>query len=151
LRFKEHPPLDSVSNGIIYFYAPVLLGASFGATIFEIPIQTYFITACVMGIHSFSTVMDYSADKLVGDRTFAVVLGKRAASLFTMVVFTVTYFFSVFQGMIVGYFLIFCAVLAGIITVMPSEKLAKYFFYAIGVGFGVVAVFEVFRYMAYFY
>ena len=53
--------------------------------------------------------------------------------------------------MIVGYFLIFCAVLAGIIIVRPSEKLAMYFFYSIGVGFGVVAVFEVLRYLAFFY
>ncbi|MFX1319565.1 MAG: UbiA family prenyltransferase [Promethearchaeota archaeon] len=151
LRFKEHPPLDSISNGILYFYAPVLLGASFGATLFDIPIQAYLITACVMGIHSFSTVMDYSADKLVGDRTFAVVLGKRAASLFTLVMFIIAYIFAGFQGMIVGYFLIFCALLAVIITILPLERLAKYFFYAIGVGFGVVAVLEVLRYLAVFY
>jgi 4-hydroxybenzoate polyprenyltransferase len=143
--------LDSISNGIIYFYAPVLLGASFGATFFDIPVQVYFITACVMGIHSFSTVMDYNADKLVGDRTFAVVLGKRTASLFTVVMFIIAYFFSGFQGMIVGYFLIFCAFLAAIITIIPSERLAKYFFYAIGVGFAMVAVFEVFRYLTFFY
>ncbi len=151
LRFKERPPLDSISNGILYFYAPVLIGASFGATLFDIPIQAYLITACVMGIHSFSTVMDYNADKLVGDRTFAVVLGKRTASLFALVVFILAYIFSGFQGMIVGYFLILCALLAGIITIIPSERIAKYFFYAIGVGFGVVAVFEVLRYMAFFY
>lgn len=151
LRFKEHPPLDSISNGILYFYAPVLLGASFGATFFDIPIQAYLITACVMGIHSFSTVMDYSADKLVGDQTFAVALGKRAAALFTVAVFIIAYIFAGFQGMIVGYFLIFCALLAGIITILPSERLTKYFFYAIGVGFGVVAVFEVLRYLAFFY
>lgn len=151
LRFKERPPLDSVSNGILYFYAPVLLGASYGATLVDIPVQAYFITACVMGIHSFSTIMDYTADKQVGDRTFAVVFGKRMASLFTVTVFTIAYFFSGFQGMIVGYFLVFCAVLAGIIIVRPSEKLAKYFFYSIGVGFGVVAVLEVLRYLAFFY
>jgi len=151
LRFKERPPLDSISNGILYFYAPVLIGASFGATLFDIPIQAYLITICVMGIHSFSTVMDYSADKLVGDRTFAVVLGKRTASLFAVIVFIIAYIFSGFQGMIVGYFLILCALLAGIITIIPSERIAKYFFYAIGVGFSVVAVFEVLRYMAFFY
>ncbi len=151
LRLKERPPLDSISNGILYFYAPVLLGASFNATLFDIPIQAYFITACVIGIHSFSTVMDYSADKTAGDRTFAVVLGKRTASLFTFIVFIIAYLFSGFQGMIVGYFLIFCAVSSGIITVVPAEKWAQYFFYAMGIGFGVVAVFEVLRYLTYFY
>ncbi|MFW9984833.1 MAG: UbiA family prenyltransferase [Candidatus Odinarchaeota archaeon] len=151
LRFKERPPLDSFSNGIIYFFAPVLLGTSFGATLLDIPIQAYFITVCVMGIHSFSTVMDYSADKLAGDRTFAVVLRKRTASFFTVIVFTIAYFFSGFQGSVVGYFLIFCASLAGIITFVPSEKLAKYFFYSMGIGFSIVGVYEMLRYFAFFY
>lgn len=151
LRFKERPPLDSFSNGIIYFYAPVLLGASFGTTLLDIPIQAYFITACVMGIHSFSTVMDYSADRLAGDRTFAVALSKRVASFFTVVVFTIAYFFSGFQGSVVGYFLVFCSLLAGIITVVPSEKFAKYFFYSMGIGFSVVGVYEILRYLAFFY
>jgi hypothetical protein len=52
--------------------------------------------------------------------------------------------------MSVGYFLIFCAVLAVVIALVPSEKWAKYFFYAMGVGFGVVAVFEVLRYLSFF-
>ena len=151
LRFKQWPPLDSVSNGILYFYAPVLLGASFGATLFDLPLQVYFITAGVMGVHSFSTIMDYSADQLVGERTFATVYGKRAASIFTVVVFTIGYLFAGFQGMIVGYFLLFCAGLAVVITIVPSEKWARYFFYAMGVGFGVVAVAEVFRYLGIFF
>ncbi|MFX1564904.1 MAG: UbiA family prenyltransferase [Promethearchaeota archaeon] len=151
LRFKQWPPMDSVSNGILYFYAPVILGASFGATIFQIPIQVYFITAGVMGIHSFSTIMDYSADKLVEERTFATVYGKRGAAFFTVCVFVVAYFFSGFQGMIVGYYLLFCVILAALIILVPSEKWAQYFFYTIGIGFGVVAVFEVFRYLMYFY
>jgi 4-hydroxybenzoate polyprenyltransferase len=151
LRFKERPPLDSFSNGIIYFYTPVLLGASFGATLLDIPIQAYFITACVIGIHSFSTIMDYSADKLAGDRTFAVIFGKRAASFFMVIIFTIAYFFSGFQGTVVGNFLIFCASLAGIITVVPSEKYSKYFFYSMGIGFGVVGVYEMLRYLAFFY
>ena len=150
IRFKQWPPMDSVSNGILYFYAPVLLGASFGATLFDLPIQVYFITAGVMGIHSFSTIMDYTADQLVGERTFATVYGKRAASIFSVVVFSIGYLFSGFQGMIVGYFLLFCAVLAVIIAILPYEKWARYFFYAMGVGFGVVAVAEVLRYLGIF-
>jgi 4-hydroxybenzoate polyprenyltransferase len=151
LRFKQWPPMDSVSNGILYFYAPVLLGASYGAVIFQVPIQVYFITAGVMGIHSFSTIMDYSADKLVGERTFATVYGKRVASLFTIGVFLVAYFLAGFQGMIVGYYLLFCVVLVALIAIVPSEKWARYCFYTIGIGFGVVAVFEVVRYLTYFY
>lgn len=149
-RLKERPPLDSISNGIIYYYAPVVLGASFGITFLNLPIQVYYITACVMGIHSFSTIMDYSPDKLAGDRTFAVVFGKRMASLFTVIVFLLAFFFSGFLGTLVGYYLLFCAVLAGIITVVPSEKMAKYCFYLFGAVFVVVALFEVQRYLTFF-
>jgi 4-hydroxybenzoate polyprenyltransferase len=149
LRFKERPPLDSLSNGIIYYYAPVLLGASFGITLLYLPIQVYYITACVMGIHSFSTVMDYSVDKMAGDTTFAVVFGKRVASLFTLIVFTVAFFFSGFLGTVVAYYLLFSAILAGIITIVPSEKFAEYFFYLIGIAFVIIAALEVLRYLSF--
>lgn len=151
LRLKEKPPLDSFSNGIIYYYAPLLLGVSYGAAFFDIPIQAYYILACVTGIHSFSTVMDYGPDKLAGDRTFAVAFGKRAASLFTVIVFAIAFLFSSFQGSAVGYYLLFCAILSGIITVVPSERLARYFFYSIGLAFMVVAIIEVQRYLVFFY
>lgn len=151
LRFKEKPPLDSFSNGIIYYYAPLLLGVSYGATFLDIPIQVYYILACVMGVHSFSTVMDYGPDKLAGARTFAVAFGKRAASLFTVIVFTIAFLFSGFQGSAVGCYLISCAVLSGIITVVPSERAARYFFYSMGLAFIVVAIIEVQRYLTFFY
>jgi 4-hydroxybenzoate polyprenyltransferase len=151
LRFKERPPLDSFSNGIIYYYAPLLLGVSYGAGFFDIPLGAYYILACVMGIHSFSTVMDYGPDKLAGDKTFAVAFGKRAASLFTAIVFTIAFLFSGFQGTAVACYLLFCVTLSGIITVAPSEQVARYFFYAIGLAFIVVAVFEVQRYLTFFH
>lgn len=147
LRLKERPPLDSFSNGIIYWFAPILIGSSFYATIFDIYITAYFIAACIMGIHAFSTVMDYSADKMVGDRTFAVVFGKRPAALFTTIIFIISYFFSGYQRTVVGYYLLFCSILSVIITLYPSEKWAARFFYTIGAGFIIVAILEVQRYV----
>lgn len=60
LRLKEKPPLDSFSNGILYFYAPFLMGFSFGGHILMLPPKIYFVTLATMGIHSLSTIMDYT-------------------------------------------------------------------------------------------
>lgn len=140
LRLKERPPLDSISNGFIYFYAPVVLGASYSVPPFEIPFQLYFITVCVMSVHSLGTIMDYSVDKMVGDRTLAVVFGKRAASLFSLLIFTWAYFFAGYQGTVVHPYLLLCSMLAFFITLYPSERLTTAFFYIMGIGFIIVAI-----------
>jgi len=147
LRLKERPPLDSFSNCIFYWYAPILIGASYYATIFDIYITVYFIMACLMGIHSFSTILDYSVDKMAGDRTFAVVFGKRSASLFAAITFIVSYFFSGYQRTVVGIYMLFCAMLSIIITIYPSEKWAARFFYSMGAAFIIVGILEVQRYI----
>ncbi len=139
LRLKERPPFDSVSNGFIYYCAPVMIGASYGTIPFNAPLQLYLITIAVMGIHSFSTVTDYSADKAVGDRTFAVVFGKRAAALFSLLVFTASYFFAGYQGTVINWYLLLLMILSFIIILYPSERLATVFFYTIGAAFVVVA------------
>lgn len=140
LRFKEKPLLDSFSNGILYFFAPFVMGFSFNDTILDIPIKTYLITACVMGIHSFSTIMDYSIDKKVGDKTFAVVFGKRMASLFALVIFVLTLIFAKFETAIINYYLIFCTVLFLIISIFPSEKLASLSFKLVFIGFIITTI-----------
>jgi 4-hydroxybenzoate polyprenyltransferase len=141
LRLKERPPFDSVSNGFIYYFAPVMLGSSFGTVGFNAPLQLYIITLAVMGIHSFSTVTDYSVDKEVGDRTFAVVYGKRAAALFSLIVFAIAYFAPTgYQGTVINWYLLLLMILSFIIILYPSERLATVFFYTIGAAFVVVAV-----------
>ncbi|MFX1474382.1 MAG: UbiA family prenyltransferase [Promethearchaeota archaeon] len=139
LRLKERPPLDSISNGVIYYLAPIVIGVSYGTIPFNAPVQLYLITIAVMGIHSFSTVTDYSADKEVGDKTFAVVFGKRAAALFSLVVFAISYFFAGYQGTVINWYLLLLMIFSVIIIVYPSERLATVLFYTIGAAFIVVA------------
>jgi 4-hydroxybenzoate polyprenyltransferase len=86
VRLKERPPFDSISNGVLFFLA-FSLGYSFGGDIWDIPLKIYFVAFCVMGIHSFGTVMDYRVDKKAGQKTLAVVFGKRAASIFSFAAF----------------------------------------------------------------
>jgi 4-hydroxybenzoate polyprenyltransferase len=135
LRLKERPPLDSFSNGIIYFFAPFLIGFSFNGTIFDIPMKIYAITACVMGIHAFCTIVDYSADKKVGDKTFATIFGKRLPSLFALIVFIIALLFAEIETKIINYYLLFCSILFFIIFLYPKEKLAYIFSKLVFIGF----------------
>ena len=139
IRLKEKPPLDSFSNGILYFFAPFLLGFSFGSSFLNLTVEIYLITVCVMGIHSFSTIMDYSTDKKVGDKTFAVVFGKRSAALSSLVLFMLAIFFAKVRALFKFYFII-CSLFFIIIFIFPTEKVAGLFLKLIFLGFIAVAV-----------
>ena len=143
LRFKEKPPLDSFVNGIIYFFAPFLLGFSFSSSIFfnagtNVLIGVCLMTAMVMGFHAYSTIMDYSIDKKIGVKTFATIFGKRSASFFALLVSILTLFFanaSILFKPVTYYFFGFCSLLFFITLVFPSEKLARRGFYLLWAGF----------------
>ena len=127
IRFKELPPLDSISNGAL-FYLAFALGYSYGREIFEIPLKIYFVAICVMGIHSFGAVMDYSADKVASVRTIAVVLGKRAASIFSCLAFLSALLFADIGRPYINYYFAFCSIIFLIAAVFPSERLASVLF-----------------------
>ena len=148
IRFKELPPLDSVVNGIIYLLGPALLGWSYSGNILELPSRTYCYALCVAGIHSFSTVMDYTPDKQAGSRTFAVVFGKRAAAFAALI----TYVVPILLVDLPTYgnaFLLFWGSLALLVFIYPSEVLAKVLFYAILLSFvlGIVIVGHMYRWI----
>jgi 4-hydroxybenzoate polyprenyltransferase len=46
-----------------------------------------------MGVHAYSTIGDYKADKKAGYKTFATVFGKRSAVFCAFLTFTMTLFF----------------------------------------------------------
>ncbi len=148
LRLKEKPPLDSVSNSIIYYYAPFLIGASYNSTIFHFPVHVYVIFGSVMGIHSFSTVMDYTADKLVGSKTFAVVFGKRIAAFFALALFCLTLLFPGFQIAPIAFYLIACIIFSAIIVIYPSEKIAHIFHKLMGFLFIILVIIIIWSYIA---
>lgn len=144
LRFKEKPPLDSFVNGIIYFFAPFLLGYSFSNSFFlktgndVLLIGVCLMTAMVMGFHAYSTIMDYSVDKKIGVKTFATIFGKRSASFFALLVSIVTLLFAnslILFKPVTYYFFGFCSLLFFITLVFPSEKLARRGFLLLWLGF----------------
>ena len=125
-RLKARAPLDVFSAGIMGFLVPFALGYSFVNDATALPFQAWYFTVCVMGFHSFSTIMDYTVDIHMGDRTFAAVYGKRAAALFPAVVFLLSLL--VITSSHVRFVFILFAVMSIIVAVFPSERLARYFF-----------------------
>jgi len=140
LRLKVLPPLDSFANGMLYIYAPALLGFSFGGSFLEFPIKAYFVIACGIGFHALSTIPDYTVDKKVGDKTFAIVYGKRSAAIFAIIIFLITLFFSRIQNLAANYYLIACMVVAIVLLVRPSEKLALYLLKTLFAGFVLLGI-----------
>lgn len=130
LRLKERPPLDSFSNGVGYYFAPFLMG--FGA--FNVPLKVYLIALFVMALHAFTTISDYTADKKSGQKTFAIVFGKKTASAFLMAASIIVLMFAG-PSIITSIFMLSCALFALVTILFPSEKLALLFFRLIFVGF----------------
>jgi len=147
IRLKELPPLDSISNGLLFFLV-FSLGYSFGAEFWRIPLKIYFVAICVMGIHSFGAVMDYSADKAAGQRTIATFFGKRAASIFSCVVFLSAYLFANIGREYINYYFAFCSLIFLISAIFPFEKLAAFLFKLIFLGFIITALLFVFPYLS---
>ncbi len=135
LRFKTKPFLDSLSNGLIYFLAPFIIGYSYNGSIFEIPYNIYVIGLSVMGVHVFSTIMDYSIDKKMGDKTISVFIGKRLSAILSTILFGLTLILADLSTPILNYYLIFSIMLSLIIFIHPSEELASKFFKLYYIGF----------------
>jgi len=148
VRLKEKPPFDSISNGLLFFLA-FSLGYSFGAEIWAIPLKIYFVAICVMGIHSFGAVMDYTADKVAGQRTIATFFGKRTASIFSCAAFLSAYLFANIGRQYINYYFAFCSLVFLISAIFPSEKLAAFLFKLIFLGFIITALLFVFPYLSY--
>jgi 4-hydroxybenzoate polyprenyltransferase len=128
-RLKTRPPFDVISAGILGFFAPFGLGFSLVDNATALPHQAYYFTCCVMGFHAFSTIMDHDVDRRIGDRTFAVAYGKRAAALFPAAIFLFS-LFVVRVNYIRGFFMA-CLLLFMATAVFPSERVARYSFLAL--------------------
>jgi 4-hydroxybenzoate polyprenyltransferase len=89
LRLKERPPLDSLANGLGYFWLPFLMGYSLAGDPSSMPARYYLLALCVSGIHALAAAADYEVDRAAGHRTIAVVYGRRSAAAFTLAGFLV--------------------------------------------------------------
>lgn len=142
-RLKIRAPFDVISAGILGFFAPFALAYSLVDDVKTIPFQVYYFTLCVMGLHAFSTIMDYTVDQCVGDQTFAVTFGKQIAALFPAVIFLFSPFFT--HVIYIKIFFMFCFLLCIVFIVIPSDKLARYFFLTMFIGaFSVLSIWILF-------
>lgn len=140
VRLKVLPPLDSFANGMLYFLTPFLMGFSFGGSGLEIPLKVYMVAACGMGFHALSTITDYTVDKKVGDKTFAVAFGKRTAAVFAIIIFLITIFFAGIQTVILNYYLLAALLVAIAILIYPKEKFSLILLKSLFIGFVVVGI-----------
>lgn len=135
IRLKEKPPFDSLSNGLIYFFLPFSLGYSLSGSFVNFPLfKTLFLTLCVSSIHAVGTMMDYSVDKSVGIKTFAVRYGQRTTAIFAFFTFFLSFLLGNF-GVIIKMYLLFCSILTFLLIILPNEFFAKVVFKSIFIGF----------------
>jgi 4-hydroxybenzoate polyprenyltransferase len=154
VRLKERPVIDSVSNGMIIF-STLLLGFSFGGSIFDVGIDIYLISAVAVGVHAYTTIMDYEFDKNAGYKTTAVVFGERGTSLFALLIFILTFCVAKLSPLIYpptlnpfssrlwfyyNFHLAFGSLLLFITLVYPSRKMAALFSTFLGLSFVIVII-----------
>jgi len=122
-QFKSRAPLDSITAGLSASFFPFALGVCHAGTPWNMPFQIYLFSLCAMGIHAFSTIMDYTADLQTNSRTFAVKFGKRWAALFsavTILIALLTIQTILLRSFAILYLLLFC-----LNAVFISEKFAR--------------------------
>lgn len=132
LRFSEVPVLDALSNaGLIL--CTILLGFSLSGSFFEVPTQIYVLGVVVVGMHSFFSLMDYSADKAASKNTLMILIGKRPAMIISLIIVLccLGYFvlFSFSTPIVV--FLSLVSALFVILTINPSESFASQMFWPV--------------------
>ncbi|MCM2325892.1 MAG: UbiA family prenyltransferase [Candidatus Woesearchaeota archaeon] len=122
LRFKEFPPFDSISNGMMALSA-FLIGHSFSFSYPSEP-KIYVAAACFMGMHAYTTIADHVPDKLAGQKTFSTAFGKRAAVAFSLACFLAAYFFGNYSPEI-NIFLLISASFISTTFFYPNEKFSE--------------------------
>jgi 4-hydroxybenzoate polyprenyltransferase len=142
-RLKERPPLDSLANGLGYFYFPFAMGYSLGADVRTIPVRYYFLTLCVCGIHALAAALDYDADRAAGHRTIAVLAGRRVAALLAFAAFLATWLFVEFQTPAVWLFITVCTLATLIAAIVPRDRVILGACITIFTGFLIAAVVDI--------
>jgi 4-hydroxybenzoate polyprenyltransferase len=145
LRFKEKPPFDSISNGIMVF-STFLLGFSYGSSISDITLKIYLAAFCVSGVHAYTTIVDYNADKKAKQTTFAIKYGKRTAVIFTLLIFLAAFIFGQFS-LYISFFLIYCIILFSFSLARPSQRLTSIFSKLIYLGCLITAFLYMLKYI----
>lgn len=142
-RFKERPPLDSLSNGLGYFLLPLAMGFSLGADPRNMPLRYYLLALCVCGVHALASAADYDADQAAGQITLATRFGRRTAAAFACATFVVAWLLGDFHGTAVRGYLIVCAAATFVSTMFPHDRTITVACVTIFVGFLVAGTLHV--------
>jgi 4-hydroxybenzoate polyprenyltransferase len=124
-RLKERPPLDSLSNGLGFFYLPFVMGYSLGSDPRTMPLKYYLLALSVCGVHALATAADYDADRAAGQRTLAVVYGRRAAAAAAFSTFLVTWLLADFDSAAVRGYIITCMLASFAAALFPRRRVIE--------------------------
>ena len=127
VRLKEKPPLDSLSNALMVFLI-FLMGLSYGPGLSGLPFEVYYLMFGIMGIHIFTTIMDYSPDIDTGILTFSTFFGKRQSAIAASLIFIFILFFSGIQDLVIRSYNVLLILLAAAVIIRPDERLARNMF-----------------------
>jgi 4-hydroxybenzoate polyprenyltransferase len=139
VRFKERPPLDSLTNGVGYFLLPFVMGYSLGENPANMPFRYYLLALCVAGIHALAAAADYDVDLAAGHRTIAVVFGKRVAAGFSFAAFLTAALVGGYESTAVRAYLAIGAVAALLAAVLPKRAVISAACVTIFAGFALAA------------
>lgn len=139
LRLKERPPLDSISNAVVFLLI-WFTGASYGMSFMDIPVVMYFVALVPFAGHVLGTTYDYTADKKAGHKTFSTVFGKRVAGTTATLALLIVYFFGDIQSMLLRGALLFSSILIALSAAINKERYYSKFFFVILLTFILTAV-----------
>ena len=123
LRLKERPPFDSISNSLS-IYVICLLALSYGPGIKGFQIEGYYLLLGIIGIHIFSTIVDYTPDKTNNIITFATKYGKQPAGFISFSIAVFILLFSDIQALQINIFIAILGLVSIISAIRPDEQLA---------------------------
>jgi 4-hydroxybenzoate polyprenyltransferase len=122
IRLKERPPLDSLANGLGYFYLPFVMGYSLNADPRNMPLKYYLLALCVCGIHALASAADHDADSAANHHTIAVAWGKRATCILAFSTFLTAWLLGDFQSSVVRSYIAGCAIVTFAAALLPYER-----------------------------
>jgi 4-hydroxybenzoate polyprenyltransferase len=80
-RIKSRPIVDALFSGFCCVIPIYALGFTRIAPVSAFPREIFLLAVLAVALHMYLSIRDYTADKLVGDTTTTVLLGKRATAV----------------------------------------------------------------------
>jgi len=139
IRLKERPVIGLPSYAV-GFLSAYFMGFSFNGSFFEAGWKPWVLSLLVVALGCIAFLADYSADLLAKQKTIATRLGRRLTSViaqFSYIIVLVARPFTSFASLL---YTIMGVLLLSLLSLNPSEKLAKLSLYILAI-FGGLAVF----------